>query len=71
MMIDKKTGGGISLLNSPLNIFLSFSQFSILFFSLLTYLGIFCGWMPEFEDKAIKLLRNTEPTTVTPTLMLS
>jgi len=27
--------------------------------------------MPEFEDKAIKLLRNAEPTTITPTLMLS
>jgi len=27
--------------------------------------------MPEFEDKAIKLPRKTEPTTITPTLMLS
>ena len=26
--------------------------------------------MPVFEDKAIKFLRNTEPTTITPTLML-
>jgi hypothetical protein len=34
-------------------------------------LCIFCGWMPRFEDKAIKLLRKTEPTTITPTLMLS
>ena len=25
--------------------------------------------MPEFEDKAIKFLRDTEPTTITPTLM--
>ena len=35
-----------------------------------TYVCIFCGWMPEFEDKAIKLPRNTKPTTITPTLML-
>ena len=65
----QEAGGGISLLISPLNIFLSFSQFPYFFLS--TYLGIFCGWMPEFEDKAIKLLRNAEPTTITPTLMLS
>lgn len=41
--------------------------FSFLFLSF----SIFCGWMPQFEDKAIQLLRNTEPTTLTPTLMLS
>lgn len=52
-------GGGISLLISPLNISLSFSQFPC--FSFQTYLRIFCGWMPEFEDKAIKLLRNQLP----------
>lgn len=39
-------------------------------FFLSTFLYISCGWMPEFEDKAIKFLRNTEPTTITPTLML-
>lgn len=69
----QRAGGGIQLLISPLNIFLSFSQFSNVFFfsfSFSTYVCIFCGWMPEFEDKAIKLPRNTKPTTITPTLML-
>ena len=66
-MKDKREGGGISLLISKYLLVV----FIISMFLFSTYFeGIFCGWMPEFEDKAIKLLRNTEPTTITPTLML-
>ena len=43
--------------------------FIFLFFLIILFI-FFCGWMPEFEDKAIKFLRNIEPTTITPTLML-
>lgn len=46
-----------------------FGIFPFLFF-LINLFGNFCGWMPEFEDKAIKLLRNTKPTTITPTLLM-
>ena len=66
-MKDKREGGGISLLISKYLLVV----FIISMFLFSTYFeGIFCGWMPEFEDKAIKLLRSTEPTTLTPTLML-
>ena len=43
----QEAGGGISLLISPLNIFLSFSQFPYFFLS--TYLGIFCGSEPNIK----------------------
>lgn len=57
-------------------LFVFFINYYIFFFSFLFFwsffsLDIFCGWMPEFEDKAIKLPRNTGPTTITPTLMLT
>ena len=56
------------------NISLSSSRFLFVcflyLFSYFSFLGyIFCGWMTEFEDKAIKSPRNIEPTTTAPTLM--
>jgi len=68
MMMDKKRVEGSLIAHFSIKYLLVVFAISIFFSS--TYLGIFCGWMPEFEDKAIKWLRNAEPTTITPTLML-
>lgn len=56
MMMIKRIGlnleGGVPLF---VEVYIKYPFFFFLYFHFVINLDIFCGWMPEFEDKAIKL----------------